>query len=70
MKIFQNNNLVSSPHSKFFTIGSVSNNISIGRLFGYGYFGGNISSVKIYDTELSANEVSQNYLATKGRYGL
>ena len=70
MKIFQNNSLVSSPHSKSFTIGSVSNNIAIGRLFGYGYFGGSISSIKIYDTELSANQVTQNFNATKGRYGL
>lgn len=27
-------------------------------------------SLKIYDKALSANEVSQNYLATKGRFGL
>jgi hypothetical protein len=70
MKIFQNNNLVSSPHSKSFTIGSISSNIAIGRLSGYGYFGGRIPLVKIYNNGLSANEVSQNYNATKGRFAL
>jgi hypothetical protein len=31
---------------------------------------GSISFVRIYNKALSANEVSQNYLATKGRFGL
>jgi hypothetical protein len=33
-------------------------------------FSGNISSVKIYNRELTATEVLQNYNATKSRFGL
>lgn len=35
-----------------------------------GYFGGNISQVSIYNRALSQNEIKNNYLATKGRFGL
>lgn len=34
------------------------------------YFNGRIASTQIYNRALSANEVSQNYNATKGRYNL
>ena len=34
------------------------------------YFDGYISNIQIYNRELSANEVQQNYKATKGRFGL
>jgi hypothetical protein len=34
------------------------------------YLNGNISSVQIYNRALSAQEVLQNYNATKGRFGL
>jgi hypothetical protein len=34
------------------------------------YFGGNIAQASIYNRVLSAAEISQNYNATKGRYGL
>jgi len=34
------------------------------------YFNGNIASVKIYNRALSADEILQNYNATKGRFGL
>ncbi len=33
-------------------------------------FNGNISSVKIYNRELTPSEITQNYNALKGRYGL
>ena len=33
-------------------------------------FGGRLAAIKIYDRTLSANEVLQNYNATKGRFGL
>jgi hypothetical protein len=35
-----------------------------------GYLNGKISNIKIYNRALSAAEVSQNYNATRGRYGL
>lgn len=34
------------------------------------YFDGNISNVKIYNRELAAAEVKQNFEATRGRYGI
>lgn len=34
------------------------------------WWGGNISSVQIYDRPLSSQEIYQNYSALKGRYGL
>ena len=34
------------------------------------YFGGHLSTVKIYNRALSASEILQNYNATKGRFGL
>ena len=34
------------------------------------YFGGHLSTVKIYNRALSQQEISQNYNATKKRYGL
>lgn len=34
------------------------------------YWGGYLSTVKIYNRALDSGEVLQNYNATKGRYGL
>ena len=44
----------------------------IGRWTGGGTqnFNGNIASALIYDRALTATEISQNYNAQKGRYGL
>jgi hypothetical protein len=36
----------------------------------YGYYRGNIFSTKIYNRALSATEVSQNYEALRGRFGI
>jgi len=33
-------------------------------------FNGNISQVSIYNRALSAQEISQNFNATRGRYGI
>ena len=45
--------------------------VSIGRLTNYSsYATGNITMVKIYNRALSASEISQNYNATKTRFGL
>jgi len=34
------------------------------------YFKGSIGSVRVYNRALSADEILQNYNATKGRFGL
>jgi hypothetical protein len=36
----------------------------------WGYFKGNIAQVSIYNRALTAQEIQQNYLATKSRFGL
>ena len=49
--------------SNTFTVGSTSSGNNT-------RFGGNISEVKVYSDALTASEVTQNYNALKGRYGL
>ena len=51
--------------------------LAIGNDWNSGYNGGagvavkgNLSLIRLYNKALSANEVRENYLATKGRYGL
>jgi hypothetical protein len=52
-------------------INVTTNNVNIGRWQGGGrQYNGNIAQVSIYNRALSAAEVSQNYEALKGRYGL
>src|SRR5210317_528391 len=48
----------------------VSKPLSIGRQFIQYYWNGKIANTLVYNRALSANEVRQNYLATKGRFGL
>lgn len=52
---------------------SDSNNLTLGRRSDTPVgtiFGGNIAQVSIYNRALSATEISQNFNATKSRYGL
>jgi hypothetical protein len=55
-----------------FTFTTATNPLYIGRQnnTGEGYFKGNISQVQIYNRALSAQEVLQNYNATKSRFNL
>jgi hypothetical protein len=55
-----------------FTFTTSADLLYIGRqkTAGEGFFKGNISNVQIYNRTLSQSEVTQNYNATKGRYGL
>jgi hypothetical protein len=48
---------------------ATTDTIQIGRRPSGGYFSGNISNVQIYNRELTAAEVLQNYNATKSRFG-
>jgi hypothetical protein len=57
------------------TIAINSGGMSIGVYGGYSgsrgyYYNGNLSNVRIYNRVLSADEVLQNYNATKGRFNL
>jgi len=61
-------------NSNNYTTGTVENNfdlvIGCSSEASDGFFNGQISSAKIYNRELSASEVLQNFNATKKRYGL
>jgi hypothetical protein len=69
-KIYINGNLDASSSATLTLAFSYLGN-DIGRLGdGRQYFNGRISNVTIYNRALSAQEVLQNYNATKTRYGL
>jgi hypothetical protein len=56
----------------FGSINTTNHMFAIGRMGSYAglYLNGKISQTKIYNTALSEDNIYQNYLATKGRYGL
>jgi hypothetical protein len=72
-KLYLNSNLVASnltnqgPYSSTSSIGIGATFISSSFAR---YIQGNISSVLVYNRALSANEISQNYNALKGRFNL
>lgn len=49
---------------------STTDNFTIGVNRSYWHFGGNISSVKVYNKSLSLEEIQQNFNALRGRYGI
>jgi hypothetical protein len=69
---YVNSNLVSQPSVNLYDIPSSLTTFRIGRdsRTGSTALGGNISNVSIYNKSLTAQEILQNYNATKGRYGL
>jgi hypothetical protein len=53
------------------SFGGIASNNDIGRLGdGRQYFNGRISNLQVYNRVLSAQEILQNYNATKTRFGL
>lgn len=50
------------------------NNVNIGRGFSLGgaerWFSGRVSNVQVYNTVLTAEQISQNFNALRGRYGI
>jgi hypothetical protein len=67
--VYDNSNIViNSSYTNDFDF---NGNYRIGQYnFQTNYFNGNISQVQIYNRALTAQEIQQNYNATKGRYGL
>jgi hypothetical protein len=75
LQIFVNGQLNIETASTLATSIDSSTNFAIGALNTSGTstfhrFLGNISNVSIYNRALSAQEILQNYTATKSRYGL
>jgi uncharacterized protein with FMN-binding domain len=75
-KMYKNGVYLGSPTSYVGTwqvSGTSISNFDVGRIrndVASFAFSGNISSVKIYNRELTAAEVLKNYSATKSRFGL
>jgi hypothetical protein len=68
-KIYINETLNNSSSSATVVFGPTLYPNDIGRLgVGSQYFNGSIANVFVYNRALTADEVRQNYLATKGRY--
>jgi len=68
-KIYINETLNNSSSSATVVFGSTLYPNDIGRLgVGSQYFNGSIANVFVYNRALTADEIRQNYLATRGRY--
>ncbi len=73
MKVYQNSVLTSYTNRGTGIPNTIDYNtlsMKIGARGDGGYFTGNIAQVSIYNRALSATEISQNFNATKSRYGL
>ena len=71
-KIYLNSIQLGTTASATTLFSVLNNDLTIGRLdssFGR-YFPGSIGPVFIYSRALTSSEISQNYNALKGRYGL
>ncbi len=73
--LYRNANQITTYQAGTQTVNTITYNtqdMAIGRRVSTNteYFIGNIALVKIYNRTLTAQEVLQNYNATKGRYGL
>ena len=63
------NNSVGGSTSATFSFSNSNLNIGL-PLSGENYFNGKISNVRMYDRALTASEVSQNFNATRSRFGI
>ena len=68
LKLYRNGTLQSSIASAN-NITNATTNLTIGKR-DTNYFNGKISLAKVYNTALSADQVKQNFNATRGRYGI
>jgi hypothetical protein len=70
LKLYQNSNLVESKNTSLVDPSWMPNGWRIGNSNGWTSVNGNIYNFTIYSKALSAEEVLQNYNATKSRYNL
>jgi hypothetical protein len=66
-QLYVNGVLVATGLTSTKTAVVVSNTVGFGP---YGFFTGDIAAVRFYDRSLSQSEITQNFNALKGRYGL
>jgi hypothetical protein len=69
LSLYRNGSLVGTPATSTGNITNTSKTLTIG-LRGGQYFGGRISSAKIYNRALTPSEIQQNFNALKSRFGL
>jgi len=69
VKIYSNGLQVGSTVTVSGSIKTIDSSFQVGNL-GYNYFNGSISNVQMYNKELSATEVLQNFNATRSRFGI
>ena len=69
MKIYEDT-VLRNTLAKTGTIVNANTNLNIGRSFPTEEMPGNIAQAQVYNRALSAEEILQNYTATKSRFGL
>lgn len=67
LSLYRNGSLVGTPATTTGDITNTSKTLTVGVRGGQ-YFGGNISNAKIYNRALTAQEVQQNFIATRSRF--
>ncbi len=70
LKLYQNSRLVESKNTSLVNPSWMPNGWRIGSSDGWPSLNGNIYNFLVYNRALSADEILQNYNATKGRFGL
>jgi hypothetical protein len=76
LNLYQNGVIANNPIPQTINAQALTSSVDVGgRMFGFdgggqGYFAGYIPTAQIYNRALSAQEVLQNYNATKTRFGL
>ena len=70
LKLYQNSNLVESKNTSLVNPSWMPNGWRIGNSEGWSSVNGNIYNFTIYNQALSAQEILQNYNATKQRFNL
>ena len=70
LKLYQNSNLIESKNTSLVDPSWMPTGWRVGNSSGWPSVNGNIYNFSIYNKALSAQEVLQNYNATKTRFGL
>ena len=71
LSLYVNGVLIGTPTSYVGTATTSNGGIRIGRRWDLAdYFAGKISTVRLYSRALSAQEISQNFNATRGKFGI
>lgn len=70
IRLYRNGVLEGGPSAATTSITNATTTLAVGNIGGGNAIGGDISSVKIYNRALSADEVLQNFNALRRRYGI